>query len=388
MVLLDEQAYRRAGQAAADALDRYAAQLSECPVLVGFDGFVDSIIAVVDQRENVEKYRPMRTIEQFGKRISAAAGHSSNFELVVKLEKLGGNGPIMANALASIGYATSYVGALGYPNLHPVFREFAERADCYTIAKPGLTDALEFDDGKLMLGKYEHLGQLTWDRLIEVVGEEQFTQIIQRSGLIGMVNWTMLPGMVDIWQRLVDQVLPGMEQQVNGRRRMVFIDLADPEKRTRQALDEALSLISRFQAHVDVTFGMNLKEATQVAAAMGIDMTDDPESAIEPTARKMVEQLGVHCVVIHPLRTAAGATRVDGRVVSSLMPGPYVRQPKLSTGAGDNFNAGVCLGMLAGLPIDQALVVGNATSGHYVRNAASPTLSQIATFCRDLPMPE
>ena len=57
--------------------------------------------------------------------------------------KLGGNGPIMANALASAGLSVNYIGAVGFPTLHPVFEEMARRAKVIRIADPGHTDALE-----------------------------------------------------------------------------------------------------------------------------------------------------------------------------------------------------------------------------------------------------
>ena len=55
----------------------------------------------------------------------------------------------MANSLASFGLRVAYLGNLGYPNLHPVFEEFSHKADVHSIADPGLTDALEFEDGKV-----------------------------------------------------------------------------------------------------------------------------------------------------------------------------------------------------------------------------------------------
>ena len=86
-------------------------------------------------------------------RLAGAAGKSTNIELVNQVTKLGGNGPIMANALASFGIAVTYIGNLGYPTLHPVFEPFAKVAEVHSIAEPGHTDALEFEDGKIMLGK-------------------------------------------------------------------------------------------------------------------------------------------------------------------------------------------------------------------------------------------
>src|SRR5437762_13800606 len=69
--------------------------------VIGLDGFVDEIIQVVDKRRNHSHYDPVRTIDAMGKKICGAAGESSNYELVVKQMKLGGNGPIMATALSS-----------------------------------------------------------------------------------------------------------------------------------------------------------------------------------------------------------------------------------------------------------------------------------------------
>src|SRR5213075_565122 len=110
---------------------------------VGLDGFVDDILHVVDKRESAERYLRLPTIAQYAVRLGAAAGSSTNVELVSQLTKLGGNGPIMANALASFGLKVTYLGNLGYPNLHSVFDEFATRAEVHSIAEPGHTDALE-----------------------------------------------------------------------------------------------------------------------------------------------------------------------------------------------------------------------------------------------------
>src|SRR5689334_21461407 len=104
--------------------------------MIGLDGFVDEIIAVVDKRKNHEHYEPIKTIAHLGEKIGLAAGESSNYELVVKQMKLGGNGPIMANALASAGVSVTYVGNLGYPNIHPVFTDFAKKVHAISIGEP------------------------------------------------------------------------------------------------------------------------------------------------------------------------------------------------------------------------------------------------------------
>src|SRR5206468_7525083 len=121
-----------------------APTLASVKATIGIDGFVDEIIAVVDKRHSVEGYDAIPSIDMFGNKILRAAGQSSNYELVVKQMKLGGNGPIMANALASHGMSVTYIGCVGYPTIHPVFQELARRATVISIAEPGTTEALEY----------------------------------------------------------------------------------------------------------------------------------------------------------------------------------------------------------------------------------------------------
>ena len=370
-------------RAAAAALRQFAQQPPP-PVLVGFDGFVDSIISVVDKRHGVDAFDPIATIDEFGRRIQAKAGQSSNYELVTQIEKLGGNGPIMANALAAGGARVAYAGALGYPTLHPVFEEFATVAEVFSVADPGFTDALEFSDGKLMLGKYESLAALDWDTFQNGIGGDVFARVVKRSKLIGMTNWTMLPRIETVYEA-IHQMLGADDA---GPRKLVFVDLADPAKRTPTDIAGVFRLLSTMQANADVVLGLNLSESTQALEVLGLDVPADPEAAIEATAGRIRRELSITGCVVHPRKGAAAEMEVDGQTRSATFQGPFVAKPKLSTGAGDNFNAGFCLGLLADLPIAQCLCTGVGTSGFYVRNARSPQLAELAAFCDDLPPAE
>jgi sugar/nucleoside kinase (ribokinase family) len=357
-----------------------AGSLQSIKATVGLDGFVDEIITVVDKRTASDKFQPVQTIEALAKKISHAAGQSSNYELVVKQRKLGGNGPIMANALACAGLDVTYIGNLGFPAIDPVFADFATRAHVISIAEPGHTDALEFDDGKLMLGKHETLGDVNWDNLISRVGRERLKELMHGSQLIGMVNWTMLAHMSRIWAKLLDEIIPNQERHT----RKLFVDLADPEKRTAGDILDALKLLTRFQDQVDVILGLNLKESTEIADVLGLPGRSDPEAAIEDNARAIREKLNLACVVIHPRRGAAAATEEH----SARFAGPFVKQPKISTGAGDHFNAGFCLGRVLGMSLEESLCVGCATSGYYVRTAISPSAIELGKFIAELPAPQ
>jgi hypothetical protein len=169
---------------AADLLAN-AAKVSQMTAFVGLDGFVDEIFHVVDKRESSEKFTRVPTIEKFAERLAGAAGKSTNVELVSEITKLGGNGPIMANALASFGLQVSYLGILGYPNIHPVFADFAKHAEVWSIAEPGYTDALEFEDGKVMVGKHQSLKQMNWENIKNRFGQDKFAQQFTGADLVG-----------------------------------------------------------------------------------------------------------------------------------------------------------------------------------------------------------
>ena len=361
----------------ANRLAGRAAEATKLTAFVGLDGFVDEILHVVDKRESAERYVRLPTIAQFAARLAAAAGRSTNVELVSQATKLGGNGPIMANALASFGMKVTYLGILGYPNLHPVFTDFAKRAEVHSIAVPGYTDALEFEDGKVMVGKHQSLKQMNWENICSRFGAEKFQRHFSQADLVGFVNWTMLTSMSDIWSALLKEVCPGLK----GQRRRFFVDLADPEKRTHEDILRALQLITAFQKHFDVILGLNEKEGHEIASALGLKIEGNSPEALVNSCRQIHMRIGIDTLVIHPTAYAV-ASGPDG---TASVQGPFTPKPKITTGAGDHFNSGFCLGKLLGLTTEQCLLAGVTTSGHYVRTAQSPGIDQLVTMLRDWP---
>ena len=365
-----------------------AADLSRYPALLGFDGFVDDIIDVVAERPDAgryEQYERIPTLADFAARIAATAGHGTNAELVVKRQKLGGGGPIMGNALAVLGVPVTCLGALGdgaggagpAGGIHKVFQDFASRATLIPLADAARTHALEFADGKLMLGELASLSQLTFARLLEVVGREKLLALCESAALLGLFNWTMLSAATALWRSLAVEVVPRLR-----RAPRIFVDLSDPKKRSAADLAEAMGVLTQFNAlGAPVTLGLNEAEARQVAAVSGGQ--GEFATAVQ-LAGHIRATLRLDTVVVH-LTACAGAARAGG---TAEFAGPYVRNPAILTGGGDHFNAGFALGQLLGLPLENGLCMGTATSGYYVRHAASPTADELAGFLDALPNPE
>lgn len=380
---------------AARALALRRAEVAGLHALVGLDGFVDTIIRAVRRRTapGAAGFEPMTTIDVFADRVRSGAGRSANIELFVERVKLGGNGVLLAGALLALGAQASYAGNLGESEggkapLHPVFRPFAAR--CRTVLNlgpTGYTDAIEFDDGKIMLGKLVGLEAVTWQALTrEAGGLAGLTRLVGGVRLLAMGNWRALPGMTRVWQGLARDVLPSIDA---AARPAVFVDLADPSERSDADLIEGLRALGAINGLTPVTLGLNAAESARIADLLGarhhLGRTGEPEAgALREAASNLGVALELACVVCHSRRAAAGAEAL----ASSSFEGPFVRKPKLSTGAGDHFNAGFALARALGLPLEQCLAAGCACSGWYVREGEPPSLDQLVASLDALPDPE
>ena len=343
--------------------------------VMGLDGFVDQILHVVKTRNDANNYVRMETLREFGEFICKAAGLSANIEFIPLKNKLGGNGPIMSNALSTYNLDVTYIGAVGENSIHPVFHDMSKKSKVLNISDPGFTDAVEFLDGKLMIGKRECLKNINWTTLKEKVGLEKLILLFNDAKLVGLENWTMLPYMTEIWNGLINEVLPSLNKTSD---KYIFFDLADPENRLRDDILEALSVIKKFSSKFNVILGLNEKEAYEIGEILNLSSTSEKQP-LNILVKLIANKLDIYCLVVHPVKEAFAVC--NNTIYHTL--GPYEPNPKLTTGAGDNFNAGFCFGQILGLSPQLSLVLGTATSGYYVRNAESPTVNNIISFLKD-----
>lgn len=362
------------------ALQSKSGSIGNKQAVVGLDGFVDKLVtAVAERRGPGTSFTPISTISDFARRIGEAAGRSTNIEFFPKMEKLGGNGPIMANALAELGLGVRYIGALGHPEIQPVFKDFAQRTQAVSLCEPGITHAAEFDDGKIMFGSTSTMEQITLQQIIRVMGEGYFYDALSRAHLQAWVNWTMIPYMSQFFSAMLERVLPNLNSL---EPRQFFFDLADPAKRSRGDIRSVLHLIKRFQSFGNVTLGLNFSEALQADQVLFDNApVSSSEADLKRLASRIRNELDVGCVVVHPVDSAACATRSG----TEYVPGPLCRNPKTTTGAGDHFNSGFMAGRLLELEPRACLTLAVASSGFYVRNARSPSIQDLDDFIRNWP---
>jgi hypothetical protein len=353
-------------------LSRYLAEnqnlLAAKTVTVGFDGFVDAIMRVILAKPNHSESTFFQYIQDFGGYIEQRAGKSFSLETEEIRQKLGGNMPITAYALAAAGLQVNAVGALGLPYIHPVFRALPANCQLYPIANPGLTSALEFADGKIMLAQMQHLHQLNWPKIKNILGLEKLVALYQNSDLISLLNWSELDGSSTIWQGLLRDVFPRLN--FSAKPKTVFFDLSDCSKRSDEAIREALQLIKQFGIFCAVVLSLNRNEAQLIYRAL---LQLNPPDNLNALGDELYRVLDLDTLVIH---TAQDTLAWHGPRVYRNQPF-FIPQPNLSTGAGDNFNAGFCMGLLLNLEVELCLLLGNTVASRYIQDGESPSLSAI-----------
>jgi hypothetical protein len=343
------------------------------PVLAGFDGFVDTILHAVAERHSSTEYTRLLTIKAFSERIlDGAGGRNLNIEMAPRFTKIGGNGPILAQALARFGMRVNYIGCLGSPQIHPVFAEFTKLVNTFSIAEPGYSDAIEFTDGKLICGKQQSVTEISWQLIVDRVPIEQLSELVAEAELIAFLNWGIIFSMTEIMQEFLQQIA----ERLSGSRKLLFVDTADPSKRSDEDVCRFIELLPRFTQKFQVGLGFNLRESTFIARVLGLPAPGKTADKVLAYTTELRDRLGIDMVLIHWPRHAVGST--SKLAVATDV--PYTESPQINTGAGDHFNAGFCLGHLLGGDFRTNLKLGVATSAYYVHEAKSPTLAQLSSF--------
>ena len=345
-----------------------------CRAFIGFDGFVDEVVHVVKKRLDAQNYQREETLAGYGERITATAGYSSNMEIVSIAQKIGGNGPILANALVNFGVEVGYLGALGYPAFHPVFRPMIEKmSPVFSVAEPASTDAVEFYDGKIIRSKLSAFDELNFENIKLRIGLDKVLDALAAATLIGFVNWTLVYNSSDIWNRFLLDLLPLLGAGL--KEKFFFFDLADPAARSDEDIRAILGIIKGYAEQCRVILGLNLREAVHIARIISLG-ADKAGNDLQELCKVISGYLGVYAVVVHPVKESC--CQIAGKFYHEV--GRYCEKPVLTTGAGDNFNAGFVLGLMLKLSPELALILGMAASGYYVRTGRSGKSEDICAF--------
>jgi sugar/nucleoside kinase (ribokinase family) len=350
----------------AEAMRQKAFLLHHKIVTAGFDGFVDSIARVIETRENGQEPGYFASIESFGHYILQKKSSSFSIEIETHTTKIGGNMPIMSNAMALLGTKVNCIGAFGYPHLHEQFKSLPPSCNLLSFAQPGTATALEFGDGKIMMADMAALHKTGWEEIKARIPLATMINLYASSDMFALLNWSEIDASSGIWKGIIKDVLIAYDSKTQ----FAFFDLSDCSKRTEESIQEMLALINDFAKRTRVILSLNRNEAGIVYKILS-GKTGDFD--ISEQAAGIFDHMKIETVIIHTSKEVI-AISGQGRFSLSTF---FAAQPLLSTGAGDNFNAGFCTAMLLELDMESALIVANATSGYYVRNGKSGQLNDI-----------
>ena len=186
------------------------------------------------------------------------------------------------------------------------------------------------------------------------------------------MNWSFLLCSNDIVEGFLKDVV---EHCGDEKQKYVFFDLADPSGRSQEDVLRLGGLMEELNRRVKVILGLNENESGKLAAVLEL-----PEgSSTEERAEALRQALGVDYVVIHGLSYAVGASELGIFQAESI----FNPNPVLSTGGGDNFNAGLCTALIHGLDLENALLMGNMVSSYYVTKGHSPDLSRLRQYIEE-----
>ncbi len=339
----------------------------------GFDGFVDEMITVVGERQGPGRYLPLGSMAELGRILEAAAGRNTLREIVVRSQDAGGCAVNLGDGLASLGVDVRFWGTIGRPR-HPAFDAFAARCQtCSGLGSVyGRTLAFEFGDGKAMFSAVEQLGELDAALLAQADSDGRLSDDAASAELIALTNWTLYPHMTACWRHLQRSVLARCHQ-----RPYLVVDLVDPSGRSEADIADMLDALPGFQTSCRTVLGVNLTELGVLLRVLGMGTPPSAGQALADCAGALRRRLGIEQVVIHQARTTALAD-ADQAIVHPAA--PLCAHPRKTTGAGDRFNAGYCLGLLLGLPARQRLALGSVSGGFFVRNARSGSRHELAGF--------
>lgn len=340
--------------------------------LVGFDGYVDKL---VKPRRSQALEDCFDTVREFAETLLSMGGTSSDIAVSRMFEKIGGNGPLLADALADKGVPCTCIGAMGEEALPAPYRALAEKVTLYSVAECASSYVMEFNDGKIMLGDTDSFLHIGWKEVQDRLGSERLLELFARSRLTCFTNWSGLPRSTELLEGIIEDICPNISdtQFIHT----LFFDLADPTAKSPAQFQEFFSALERLRSGFERVVGLNPKECMQVYNHFYGKAADHFDSRM---AEDLLRDFPADEIVVHDAGCAyAGKTGGTLRKVS----GRFLERPLISVGAGDNFNSGYCLGKLCSLPPADCAALGNESAVLFMQHCAPASLTQLTEAFRD-----
>lgn len=359
-------ATERAVEACQDALPP---EFGGARLVFGFDGIIDNVRTMVDTRHSPEEFDRLATLAALRERVGAsvAADSSLTIEWELSGQRTGGHACHLSRAFNRLGGETTLLGTYGDPVREIFESEFSE-STIVSIGTPGVCDAVEFDDGKLLLTDFGEAAELDWELLTDRLDVEELADHLDGSDVLGVGYWNITSALPELVATLVEETWPRQESPPGT----VFVDPGDIRNLPDEQVRAGAECLAAADETVPVTVSANRTETAKIATALG----GTESGNLREDAETAHAGLGVETFVGHGRSESVG---VDGSETVAI-DAPTTDSPTLTTSAGDHFNVGFLLGQLHGLSLAPSTVLGNAVAGSFVRTGEAPTYDRIVDY--------
>jgi sugar/nucleoside kinase (ribokinase family) len=337
-------------------------------ITLGIDGFVDDVWQIVSVRTSPTDYSLYEKMQDFAKSVyNVGAGGYAN-EIIRKRRSHGGFTAHSGEAADNLGMDVTLVGMFdkeGGGGIDPIYQTFSKNCKVYSVGTTAICPTFEFSDGKILLPYVAGIAGLSWKQLTDALTKDELESAYGNATVMGLGYWSLLDNFDDLIVKLCENYMKA------GAR--LFFDFADIRKRDKQALMNTLKLLSELDKTNPVTLSLNEHECGILFSHFGREFDWKKPELANRDIEYVRNQIGFDEIIVHTPYFAAGASATEGVEVVLQR---YCDNPVVTTGAGDNFNGGYMCAIAdkGGLNFAERLLVGNAVSGYYIRNGASPTL--------------
>ena len=336
--------------------------------VVGFDAFIDHLFRVVRSNGlNGPEY--FMSSQDFAKYLLSMGGMSGALELERRALKYGGNNPLLACALGSAGIHVDSVGAYGYEHIRSAFSPLSRCCTLHSFANPGECYAYEFDQNKIMTFVNMDPIDFSYERMTERIGYETWRSMVEGSGLLALLNYSEQPAVAQIWNGILDDgVLDG------GARHRFFFDLSDCSRLAEIQIEACFDAIGRYSKRGDTYLSLNENEFQKLCSLFVPEFSQ--EELWKDTGKCVMalrKRLPLCGLFLRTLRRFYAAAEMGVVTVENIIE----EKPRCLTGAGDNQNAGICLGLLCDLGLQDCLLLGVHFGNYYISHGKCGDLEEV-----------
>ena len=339
----------------------------EGKVLLGGDGIIDEVWQIVDVRIDAHNFKPMDNMKKFGELIVERGTGGLAKERVKKRRICGGFTGNVGRAVKALGLDTRFVGMYGTNTdngIDPVFEELHEKSgtshNIISIGDPAVCSILEFTDGKIMMPYLENLLNCDWPQIKSAL-EEQYGKAKNIFDGVQIASWGYWSNIPDF-----DNVLKGLLESYFKNVDRMFFDFANITKKSAEALRITLKVMQELNEKTPMSLSLNEHEGDLLLKYYNVH-----------NLKALRDKIGIDEIIIHTPNEALIASANEGYVCVKQ---DFVENPIRTAGAGDAFNGGYIAACLGNIDAEKRLLIANAATNFYLKNAKPPAKSQLAEY--------